>query len=101
MSNNFTVTPGGGLNVSTYTSGTTTTFIDTLKLRDKSGYIKSEDFFELLKSNFDATYGGSDTEWHPEDLYVNLLVVLEVMCNTLTNNMNLRNGRTVRSIKEI
>lgn len=61
-------------------------------------YITSDDFFDILKVAFDDTYG-SDHHWHPEDLYVNVSSVLEVVSNTLANMVRIKAGREVSGVK--
>ena len=65
---------------------------------DKPYYLTSDEFFALLKVAFDDTYG-SATPWHPEDLYTNVECVLEVVANTLSNTMRLKNGQQPRGVK--
>ncbi len=61
-------------------------------------YITSDDFFEILKVAFDDTYG-SDHRWHPEDLYVNISSVLEVVSNTLANMVRIKAGKELSGVK--
>jgi hypothetical protein len=64
-------------------------------------YVTADEFFDILRVAFDDTYGGgSETPWHPEDMYVNVSTTLEVVANTLSNMANLKAGRSVRGIKE-
>lgn len=64
-------------------------------------YVTADEFFEVLRVAFDDTYGGgSETPWHPEDMYTNVSCVLEVVTNTLANMANLKSGRGVKGIKE-
>lgn len=62
-------------------------------------YLTSDDFFELLRVAYDDTYG-SKSKCHPEDLYVNVLSVLEVVSNTLINILNLKSGKPLEGIKD-
>jgi hypothetical protein len=64
-------------------------------------YVTADEFFDILRIAYDDTYGGSsDTPWHPEDIYVNVSCVLEVVTNTLSNMAKLKSGRQVKGIKE-
>jgi hypothetical protein len=64
-------------------------------------YVTADEFFDVLRIAYDDTYGGgSDTPWHPEDMYTNVSCVLEVVTNTLSNMAKLRSGRQVKGIKE-
>lgn len=63
-------------------------------------FLTSDEFFDLLKVAFDDTYG-SDHGWHPEDLYINVSSVLEVVSNTLSNMVRLRNNRPLSGVKEL
>jgi len=65
-------------------------------------YVNADEFFSILRIAFDDTYGGgSDTPWHPEDMYVNVLTTLEVVTNTLSNMANIKAGRPLKGLKEI
>lgn len=61
-------------------------------------YLTSDEFFEILRVAFDDTYG-SDHKWHPEDLYVNVSCVLEVVSNTLANMVRIKAGRQLYGVK--
>lgn len=63
-------------------------------------YLTSRQFFDVLETAFNDTYG-SDTEWHPEDLYANVEAVLEVTTNALTNAMRVKNGQPPRGVKDM
>lgn len=64
-------------------------------------YVTADEFFDVLRLAFDETYGGgSDTPWHPEDMYINVSTTLEVVANTLSNMANLKAGRPLKGIKE-
>lgn len=62
-------------------------------------YVTSDDFFDILRVAYDDTYG-SKSKCHPEDLYVNVLSVLEVVSNTLINILNLKSGKPLEGIKD-
>lgn len=64
------------------------------------GYIKEDDFFEILINSYKGTYS-HDGYWHPGDLYINVLSVLEIVCNTLSAQVDLEVGRPIRNVKEI
>ncbi len=65
-------------------------------------YVTADEFFEILRVAFDDTYGGgTDTPWHPEDMYINVLTTLEVVTNTLSNMAKIKAGRPLKGIKEI
>lgn len=65
-------------------------------------YVTADEFFDVLRLAFDETYGGgSETPWHPEDMYVNVSTTLEIVANTLSNMANLKAGRQLKGIKEI
>jgi hypothetical protein len=87
-----------------YSSNNITITASDLKSNDRpwmAYYVTTDEFFELLRVAFDDTYGGgSETPWHPEDMYANVSCVLEVVTNTLSNLANLRSGRQVSGIKE-
>lgn len=61
-------------------------------------YVTSDDFFDILRVAFEDTYG-SDHKWHPEDLYVNVSCVLEIVSNTLSNMVNLKMNRPFNGVK--
>lgn len=61
-------------------------------------YLTSDEFFDVLKVAFEDTYG-YDHQWHPEDLYVNVSCVLEIVANTLNNMVNVKAGRQLKGIK--
>lgn len=61
-------------------------------------YLTSDDFFDILRVAFDDTYG-SDHRWHPEDLYVNVSCVLEVVSNTLANMVRIKAGKELSGVK--
>ena len=64
-------------------------------------YVTADEFFEILRVAYDDTYGGgSETPWHPEDMYTNVVTVLEIVTNTLSNMSNLKSGRQLKGIKE-
>lgn len=64
-------------------------------------YVTSDDFFNILKVAFDDTYNnGSDHRWHPEDLYVNVSSVLEVVSNTLATMVRIKAGKKLHGVKE-
>jgi hypothetical protein len=87
-----------------YSSNNITITASDLKPNDRpwmAYYVTADEFFEVLRIAYDDTYGGgSDTPWHPEDMYVNVSCVLEVVTNTLSNMAKLRSGRQVKGIKE-
>jgi hypothetical protein len=65
-------------------------------------YVTADEFFEVLRVAFDDTYGGgSQTPWHPEDMYVNVLSTLEIVANTLSNMANIKAHRPLKGVKEI
>jgi hypothetical protein len=65
-------------------------------------YVTADEFFDILRVAFDDTYGGgSDTPWHPEDMYINVSTTLEVVANTLANMANLKAHRPIKGIKEL
>jgi hypothetical protein len=65
-------------------------------------YVTADEFFDVLRLAFDETYGGgSETPWHPQDMYVNVSTTLEIVANTLSNMANLKAGRQLKGIKEI
>lgn len=66
----------------------------------RAGYLKEDDFFEILINSYKGTYS-YDGYWHPGDLYVNVLSVLEIVCNTLSAQVDLEVGRPVRNVKEV
>lgn len=61
-------------------------------------YVTSDDFFDILKVAFNDTYG-SDSRWHPEDLYINISSVLEVVANTLANMVRIKAGKELSGVK--
>lgn len=94
-------------NIKINQAGTTTTSTQTFTTKVKSEdhnypwspyYITSDDFFEILRVAFDDTYG-SDHRWHPEDLYVNVSSVLEVVSNTLANMVRIKAGKELSGVK--
>lgn len=63
-------------------------------------YMTADDFFDVLKVAFVDTYGDNDHKWHPEDLYVNVSSVLEIVTNTLANSARLKSNKELRGVKE-
>lgn len=63
-------------------------------------YMTVDDFFDILKVAFEDTYGGNDHRWHPEDLYVNISCVLEIVSNTLANSARLKSNKPLYGVKE-
>lgn len=61
-------------------------------------YLTSDEFFDICRVAFDDTYG-SNHRWHPEDLYVNVSSVVEVVSNTLNNMVKLKSSRPLSGIK--
>lgn len=61
-------------------------------------YITSDDFFDILRVAFNDTYG-SDHRWHPEDLYINVSCVIEVVSNTLANMIRIKAGKELHGVK--
>lgn len=61
-------------------------------------YVTSDDFFDILRVAFEDTYG-SDHRWHPEDLYINVSCVLEVVSNTLANMVRIKAGKELHGVK--
>ena len=72
--------------------------MDNKEDRFRPYYLTSRQFFDVLETAFNDTYG-SNSEWHPEDLYTNVECVLEVVTNTLSNSMRVKNGQPARGIK--
>lgn len=66
----------------------------------RAGYLKEDDFFEILINSYKGTYS-YDGYHHPGDLYTNVLSVLEIVCNTLSAQVDLEVGRPIRNVKEI
>lgn len=65
-------------------------------------YMTTDEFFDILKVAFEDTYGDKNNRpWHPEDLYINVSCVLEVVSNTLANAARLRGGKEPAGVKEI
>jgi hypothetical protein len=65
-------------------------------------YVTADEFFDVLRLAFNETYGGgSETPWHPEDMYINVSTTLEIVANTLSNMANLKAGRQLKGIKEV
>lgn len=65
-------------------------------------YMTTDEFFDILKVAFEDTYGNkSSHRWHPEDLYINVSCVLEVVSNTLTNAARLRSGKNTAGVKDV
>lgn len=64
-------------------------------------YVTADDFFDILRVAYEDTYGGgSETPWHPEDMYTNVSCVLEIVTNTLSNMARLKSGLPLSGIKE-
>jgi hypothetical protein len=92
-------------NIKINQSGNVTTSTQTIggKYKDHNYpwspyYVTSDDFFDILRVAFDDTYG-SDHRWHPEDLYVNVSSVLEVVSNTLANMVRIKAGKELSGVK--
>lgn len=65
-------------------------------------YMTTDEFFDILRVAFEDTYGDKNNRpWHPEDLYINVSCVLEVVSNTLANAARLRGGKGTAGVKEI
>jgi len=64
-------------------------------------YFTFEEFLDLLSIAYQDAHGKQDTgiRWHPEDLYNNISIVLDVMCSTLSNTINLKSNRQMSSIR--
>ena len=62
-------------------------------------YVTADDFFDILRVAFNDTYG-SDHRWHPEDLYVNVSSVLEVVSNTFANMVRIKAGKDLQGVKD-
>jgi len=115
LSNNVRVTTSSptservetnNLNAAVYASNSvTTTKANIFKDNDRpwtAYYVTADEFFDVLRLAFDETYGGgSETPWHPEDMYVNVSTTLEIVANTLSNMANIKSGRQLKGIKEI
>lgn len=63
-------------------------------------YMTADDFFDILKLAFVDTYGDNNHKWHPEDLYVNVSCVLEIVSNTLANSARLKSNKPLSGVKE-
>jgi hypothetical protein len=65
-------------------------------------YMTADDFFDILRVAFNDTYGDKNNhKWHPEDLYINVSCVLEIVSNTLANSALLKSNKELRGVKEI
>jgi hypothetical protein len=64
-------------------------------------YFTFEEFLGLLSIAYEDAHGKQDTgiRCHPEDLYNNISIVLDVMCSTLSNTINLKSNRQMSSIR--
>lgn len=71
--------------------------LDLLEGR-KPGYLKDDEFFEILMHAYSSTYGYSGVN-HPGDLYVNISTTLEIVSNTLSALVDLNFGRELRDVK--
>jgi len=63
-------------------------------------YVTSDEFFEILRVAYEDSYGKDTGVWHPEDMYVNVSVILETVTNTLSNMSRIRSGKPLKGIKE-
>ena len=63
-------------------------------------YMTASDFFDILKVAFEDTYGDDNHKWHPEDLYVNVSSVIEIVSNTLANSARLKSNKPLIGVKE-
>ena len=83
---------------------TVNTAIKSLSSIDKPWthyYVSSDEFFDILRVAFDDTYGDKGgAPWHPEDLYINVSCVLEVVSNTLANMARVKAGKSLYGVKE-
>ena len=93
--NNIKINQSNNVTTSTQTFGSK---VDDHNYPWSPYYITSDDFFDILKVAFDDTYG-SDHRWHPEDLYVNVSSVLEVVSNTLANMVRIKAGKDLSGVK--
>lgn len=93
--NNIKINQSNNVTTSTQTFGSK---VDDHNYPWSPYYITSDDFFDVLKVAFDDTYG-SDHRWHPEDLYVNVSSVLEVVSNTLANMVRIKAGKDLSGVK--
>lgn len=93
--NNIKINQSNNVTTSTQTLGSK---VDDHNYPWSPYYITSDDFFDILKVAFDDTYG-SDHRWHPEDLYVNVSSVLEVVSNTLANMVRIKAGKDLSGVK--
>lgn len=64
----------------------------------KPGYLKDDEFFEILMHAYSSTYGYSGVN-HPGDLYINVSTTLEIVSNTLNALVDLNFGRELRDVK--
>lgn len=71
--------------------------LNTLEGR-KPGYLKDDEFFEILMHAYSSTYGYSGVN-HPGDLYINVSTTLEIVSNTLNALVDLNFGRELRDVK--
>lgn len=71
--------------------------LDLLEGR-RPGYLKDDEFFEILMHAYSSTYGYSGVN-HPGDLYVNISTTLEIVSNTLSALVDLNFGRELRDVK--
>jgi hypothetical protein len=116
LSNNVRVTTSSptservetnNLDAAVYASNsvTTTTYNPFKDYNDKpwtAYYVTADEFFDILRIAYDDTYGGgSETPWHPEDMYTNVSCVLEVVTNTLANMANLKSKKPLKGIKDL
>jgi len=74
--------------------------LNTYKPTKKAGYVTDEDFFAIFKNAYISTFGSNHNN-HPEDMYVNASVVLEIVCNTLSGLIDLDHNREAHNVKEI
>lgn len=65
-----------------------------------SYYLTVDELLDIVRVAYNDTYGPSDHRWHPEDLYVNVSVVLETVTNTLSNMVRLKSGRPLQGVKD-
>jgi hypothetical protein len=64
----------------------------------KPGYLKEDEFFEVLMNAYSSTYGGAGVS-HPGDFYTTVSATLEIVCNTLNSLVDLNFGRELRDVK--
>jgi len=98
MFNNVKVSYGKE-NVSTNNIYYSSNNVQELPKEENPYHLTGHQFFDILALCYEQSYG-EDYSYHPEDLYVNASLTLEIVSNTLANLLHIKTGQQIRGVKE-